>query len=165
MSSSRGYLGRCPVDLTPAPTWEQSYLEQRVRPLIDQAAAEHVIDPVAVELAARLGTEHLGPVEPPSLVHGDLWSGNRLVDSGGRSWLIDPAAHYAHRELDLAMMALFGGFSDEVITGYQQEYPLHAGWQQRIAVHQVLPLVVHALLFGAGYGPQTVRALRSALAQ
>ncbi|WP_153396866.1 fructosamine kinase family protein [Ornithinicoccus halotolerans] len=157
-----GYLGLCPVDLTPADSWAESWLDRRVRPLTRQAVAAGVLDPAAAALADRLGPEGLGPPEPPTLVHGDLWAGNRLVDASGDSWLIDPAAHWGHREVDLAMMRLFGGFTDREHAAYAEELPLAEGWRQRVPVYQLVPLLVHAILFDGGYGAQTMAALRAA---
>jgi fructosamine-3-kinase len=104
--------------------------------------------------------EALGvPDEPPARLHGDLWAGNRLVDASGRSWLIDPAAHGGHREFDLAMMDLFGGFGDDCFAAYNEVFPLAAGWHERIALHQIAPLVVHAIKFGGGYVPAALAAI------
>jgi fructosamine-3-kinase len=101
--------------------------------------------------------------EPPSRLHGDLWAGNRLVDGDGRSWLIDPAAHGGHREHDLAMMRLFGGFGPEVFEAYADAFPLEPGWEDRVALHQLAPLAVHAIKFGGGYVAATQAALRQYL--
>ena len=158
-----GYLGRCPIDLTPTDSWASSYLDHRVRPLARRAVGQGVLDPAALPLVDRLGPEHLPPEEPPTLVHGDLWAGNRLVDPRGDSWLIDPSAHHGHRELDLAMMQLFGGFGEAVFRAYEEEHPLAEGWRDRVPVHQVVPLLVHAILFGGVYGAQTLTALRQAV--
>lgn len=157
-----GYLGDCPVDLTPTDTWAQSWLERRVVPLARQAVDRGALDASALASAERLTAAHLGPEEPPTLVHGDLWSGNRLVDDAGDSWLIDPAAHYGHREVDLAMMQLFGGFSGRAYAAYAEAFPLADGWQERVAVYQTVPLLVHVLLFGGGYAVQAAEVLRSA---
>ncbi|MEQ1786557.1 MAG: fructosamine kinase family protein, partial [Acidimicrobiales bacterium] len=94
-------------------------------------------------------------------LHGDLWAGNRLVDRRGDSWLIDPAAHGGHREFDLSMMRLFGGFGDACFDAYTEVHPLTSGWQDRVALHQIAPLVVHAIKFGGGY----VGAAESAIAR
>lgn len=158
----RGWLGNCPVDLAPTPDWAESWLARRVVPLARQAAAARILPDAAVEDAERIGRAALGPAEPPTLVHGDLWAGNRLVDGAGRNWLIDPCAHYGHREVDLAMMDLFGGFGPEALAAYQEEFPLAPGWEQRIPVYQAVPLLVHAILFGGGYGRAATRALRAA---
>ncbi|MFK5635066.1 MULTISPECIES: fructosamine kinase family protein [unclassified Ornithinimicrobium] len=157
-----GYLGACPVDLSPTGSWAESWLARRVVPLARRAAGEGRVDPATAALAERVGDERLGPAEQPTLVHGDLWAGNRLLDPAGRSWLIDPCAHYGHREVDLAMMQLFGGFSGRVFAAYVEAFPLADGWRERIPVYQLVPLLVHALLFGGGYGVQAGDALREA---
>lgn len=156
------YLGACPVDLTPTETWHESWVRRRVVPLARQAAERGALDPADAALAERIGPERLGPPEPPALLHGDLWGGNRLVDTRGRSWLIDPCAQLGHREVDLAMMQLFGGFSGRVFAAYVEAHPLADGWQERVAVYQTVPLLVHAILFGGGYGVQAGEALREA---
>ncbi|MGB5759797.1 MAG: fructosamine kinase family protein, partial [Acidimicrobiales bacterium] len=103
----------------------------------------------------RLGV----PEEPPARLHGDLWAGNRLVDGDGRSWLIDPACHGGHREFDLAMMRLFGGFDETCHRAYHDHSPLAAGWRERVALHQIAPLVVHAIKFGGGYRAAAIDAI------
>jgi fructosamine-3-kinase len=124
-----------------------------------QAADAHLVEAVA----ARIG-ELAGPPEPPSRIHGDLWSGNVLW-SGGQAWLIDPAAHGGHRETDLAMLALFGApFLEQIVAAYQAVAPLAVGWRQRVPLHQMHPLLVHACLYGAGYGTRAGAAARAALA-
>ena len=117
--------------------------------------ALHLLDSLEPRIA-----ELCGPAESPSLVHGDLWAGNRLVDQTGVNWLIDPAAHYAHREFDLAMMQLFGGFGREAFTSYDDAYPLADGWQARVPWYQLTPLLVHAILFGGSYGASIMSVLR-----
>ncbi len=111
-------------------------------------------------LAGRLD-EFGAADEPPARLHGDLWAGNRLVDSAGESWLIDPAAHGGHREFDLAMMRLFGGFGDECFAAYDDVHPLAGGWRERVALHQIAPLVVHAVKFGGGYVAAATRAIHT----
>ncbi|MGB5951061.1 MAG: fructosamine kinase family protein [Ornithinimicrobium sp.] len=163
--ATTGYLGSVSIDLTPSATWAESYLQRRVRPLVQQAVQERGLDAAAVAHVEELiaSPEVCGPPEPPTLVHGDLWSGNRLIDADGRSWLIDPSAHYGHRESDLAMMRLFGGFGEEVFAAYHEALPLAPGWDDRVLLHQVVPLAVHVILFGSSYEPALMRALRSLL--
>lgn len=156
------YLGDCPIDLTPTESWADSWLTRRVLPLTRRAVDEGRLDASSLVDAARIPPGSLGPPEPPTLLHGDLWAGNRLVDGSGDSWLIDPCAQYGHREVDLAMMQLFGGFSGRVFAAYTQERPLAAGWQDRVVVYQSVPLLVHTLLFGGGYAVQTAEVLRRA---
>lgn len=136
----------------PCATWAEFYGTQRLLPLA--RLAHGVLAPAAIEglekLADRLD-EFAAADEPPARLHGDLWAGNRVVDVAGASWLIDPAAHGGHREFDLAMMRLFGGFGDDAFGAYDDVHPLTAGWRERVALHQIAPLVVHAVKFGGGY--------------
>ena len=147
----------------PCVTWPEFYAENRLLPLARLARDGGALAPATIadleRLAPRLAA--FDTDEPPARVHGDLWAGNRLVDAGGRSWLIDPAAHGGHREFDLAMMRLFGGFAGECFDAYADVYPLEPGWEGRVALHQIAPLVVHAIKFGGGY----VRAATAAIAQ
>lgn len=146
----------------PTSTWAEFYGESRLRPLARLAADANALSPATIrsleDVAGRLG-ELGGPVEPPARLHGDLWAGNRVVGEGGVSWLIDPAAHGGHREFDLAMMRLFGGFGEDCFRVYAEANPLADGWETRIALHQLAPLVVHAIKFGSPYGAATERAL------
>lgn len=108
--------------------------------------------------------ELAGPAEPPARLHGDLWSGNVLWAADGDVRLIDPAAHGGHRETDLAMLRLFGcPHLEAVLDGYQRVAPLAEGWTERVGVHQLFPLLVHAVLFGRGYAEQALSVARSAL--
>jgi fructosamine-3-kinase len=88
------------------------------------------------------------------LLHGDLWWGNVLFGADGRAWLIDPSVHGGHPEEDLAMLALFGTVPDRLLEAYQEVAPLQSGWQERVALFQLYPLLVHAVLFGEGYRTQ-----------
>lgn len=148
----------------PCETWSEFYATQRLLPLAKIASTAGALpDQLIANLEAIAGRlESLGgPPEPPSRLHGDLWAGNRLVDSRGRSWLIDPASHGGHREFDLAMMRLFGGFGPECFDAYEEAWPLADGWADRVALHQLAPLVVHAIKFGGGYVSATESALAS----
>ena len=104
--------------------------------------------------------ESIIPEEQPALIHGDLWSGNYLVGPEGEPVLIDPAVYYGHREMDLGMMHLFGGFSSELFEAYDKAFPLAEGWRERIPIHQLYPLLVHVNLFGGGYVNQVENILR-----
>jgi fructosamine-3-kinase len=147
--------------------WPDWYASRRLLPYLRRAADAGTLGPAHVRLVdavlARI-TELAGPAEPPSRIHGDCWSGNVLW-SGGRGWLIDPAAHGGHRETDLAMLALFGApFLDRILASYAEVAPLAAGWRARVPLHQLHPLLVHVCLFGAGYAGPVAEAARAALA-
>jgi fructosamine-3-kinase len=161
-----GYIASLPLDNTPGTEWGSWYAEQRLVPYLRKASDRGGLSGADVTLveavAARVG-ELAGPPEPPSRIHGDLWSGNVLW-SGGRGWLIDPAAHGGHRETDLAMLALFGApHLDEVMRAYTEVAPLADGYRQRVPLHQLHPLLVHVCLFGASYAGQLRAAARAAL--
>ena len=146
----------------PLGDWPTFYAERRLLPLARIAAERGALPRASVErlerLAARLA-DFGAADEPPSRLHGDLWAGNRMLDEKGRSWLVDPAAHGGHREFDLAMMRLFGGFGEACHAAYREASPLAPGWQERVPLHQLAPLVVHAIKFGGSY----VAATRDAL--
>ncbi len=143
-------LAADPVD--DAATW---IVEQRWQPLARAAADRGALPGAALPALDRLcaaAAELLGPPEPPARLHGDLWAGNVLARADGTPVLIDPAAHGGHREVDLAMLRLFGGPSQRCFDAYAEAYPLAAGHAERVALHQLTPLLVHAVLFGGGYG-------------
>jgi fructosamine-3-kinase len=162
-----GFIASLPLDNTwDAGDWPQWYARRRLLPFLSRAVdtgALRTEDARLVEAVIdRIGLL-AGPAEPPSRIHGDCWAGNVLW-SGGRGWLIDPAAHGGHRETDLAMLALFGAPSlDRILVGYEDTVPLAAGWRSRIPLHQLHPLLVHACLFGASYRDEVRAAARAAL--
>jgi fructosamine-3-kinase len=147
----------------PCADWATFYATQRLAPLARLARDGGALPAAAVAGLERLDADRLrevgGPPELPARLHGDLWAGNRLVDADGRSWLIDPACHGGHREFDLAMMRLFGGFGADCFAAYGEAWPLADGWEQRVPLHQIAPLVVHAVKFGGGYGPAAAEAI------
>jgi fructosamine-3-kinase len=163
-------LGSTPLDSTPpaGPSdWPQWYASRRLLPYLRMAVDAGALGPEDARLVEAV-TERIGslagPAEPPSRIHGDCWAGNVLW-SGGEGWLIDPAAHGGHRETDLAMLALFGAPDlDRILAGYNDTVPLAAGWRDRIPLHQLHPLLVHACLFGASYADGVRTAARAALA-
>jgi fructosamine-3-kinase len=161
-AAAPGYIGSLPLDNTPAATWPEFYAERRVRPYLRAARDRGALsesDAAAIEAALdRLAV----PEEPPARLHGDLWSGNVHWAADGRAWLVDPAAHGGHRETDLAMLALFGApHLDRIVAAYTEAYPLGAGWRDRVGLHQLHPLLVHAVLFGGGYGARAAAVARA----
>ena len=158
--------GSLAVPNSPHKDWASFYRACRLLPLLDKAQERSALSASTIDklhtLCDRL-PDVAPPPAPPSLVHGDLWAGNRIVDSAGLSWLIDPAAHGNHREFDLAMMRLFGGYESTCFSAYNEAYPLDAGWQQRIPLMQLAPLIVHAIKFGGHYAAATDDAVSSLL--
>lgn len=146
----------------PCDTWVSFMADRRLRPLArigrDRRALPADLAAGLEALADRLADLGI-PEEGPARLHGDLWAGNRMVGADGRSWLIDPAAHGGHREHDLAMMDLFGGFGEACWAAYDTVHPLAPGWRDRVALHQVVPLAVHAIKFGGGYVDAARRAV------
>jgi fructosamine-3-kinase len=161
-----GFIASLPLPNDQADSWPSWYAEHRLLPycrLARDAGTFGAADVTVVEsVAGRVG-ELAGQTEPPARIHGDCWSGNVLW-SGGRGWLIDPAAHGGHRETDLAMMALFGApYLDQIVATYDEVAPLASGWQARVPLHQLHPLLVHVCLFGAAYRQSALAAARAAL--
>jgi fructosamine-3-kinase len=132
--------------------WPQWYAERRVLPYLKQAVDLGTATPQEANEIESCCARLPASDEPAARIHGDLWSGNLLWAADGRCWLIDPAAHGGHRETDLAMLALFGvPHLDRIIAAYDEAWPLADGWRERIGIHQLNPLLVHAVLFGGGY--------------
>jgi fructosamine-3-kinase len=149
------FLATLPQDNTAESDWPTFYVERRLRPLCRRA---HLGLDAKLD-ALRTRSDRFGPVEPPARLHGDLWWGNVGALADGAPVIIDPAVYGGHREIDLAMLALFGGLPDRMIAAYEARFPLAAGWRDRIALHQLYPLAAHACLFGGGYGTQVASTL------
>jgi fructosamine-3-kinase len=146
----------------PCRTFAEFYVTQRLEPLRRLAGQAQALPAKTLKDIDRIidRIEILaGPREPVARLHGDLWGGNRIVDREGRNWLIDPSAHGGHREHDLAMMRLFGGFSAETFEAYDDLFPLMDGWTKRLPLHQLPPLIVHAVRFGGHYVGRVEQAL------
>ncbi len=159
-----GFIGRLPLPNRTAPTWPEFYATRRLLPYLKLARDRGAIeadDAAAVEgVVRRLAV--LVPEEPPARLHGDLWNGNVLWGLDGACRVIDPAAYGGHREVDLAMLSLFGlPHLHRVLDAYDEEHPLADGWRDRLGVHQLFPLLVHACLFGGGYGARAADTARS----
>jgi fructosamine-3-kinase len=150
-----GFIGRLPLPNRPAPSWAEFYATKRVLPYLKLARDRDAISPDgAAYVEAVIGRlADLVPEEGPRRLHGDLWNGNVIWTHDGGCCVIDPAAHGGHRETDLAMLALFGlPQLPRVLQAYEEVSPLADGWDDRVGLHQLFPLLVHACLFGGGYG-------------
>jgi len=156
------FIGSLPQDNRSMPSWVEFFYARRLEPQVKRAANMGRLDAATVrnfeKLAARL-VDLFAVDEPPARLHGDLWSGNLHVDSEGEPCLIDPAVYGGHREMDLGMMRLFGGFSARVFDAYAEQYPLSPGFQDRIQLTQLYPLLVHVNLFGGGYAASVRNAV------
>jgi fructosamine-3-kinase len=161
------YIGNRPLPTGSETSWGRFYAELRVLPFLEVAQSVGTISDagarVVREACDRIADGAFDDDEPPARLHGDLWNGNVLWASDGVV-LIDPAAHGGHRETDLAMLALFGcPHLDAILEGYADEAPLRAGWRDRVALHQLHPLAVHAAGHGPSYGESLHRAARAVL--
>lgn len=159
-----GYIGSQPLQLRPADHWGTFYAEQRMLPYADAAVRSGNLSPrgrtLVDRVADRLRDGEFDDDRPPGRIHGDLWAGNVVFTAAGVV-LIDPAAHGGHGLTDLAMLHLFGAPELRAISdAYADAAALPAGWPQLIGLHQLHPLLVHAVTHGPGYGAeaQTVAA-------
>ncbi|WP_116419998.1 fructosamine kinase family protein [Subtercola boreus] len=162
------FIGRRALPAALGTAWGRFYAEARVRPFLDPAeragnlsrAARSVVE----DACDRIADGEFDDGEPPARIHGDLWAGNVLFAAEGVV-LIDPAAHGGHRETDLAMLALFGcPFLGSIVSAYEESHPLAPGWRERVPLHQLHPLAVHAAGHGPSYGHELERAALLTLA-
>jgi len=160
--TENNYIGSLIQRNDPSENWTEFFCRHRIMPLVKvlrdtgRYATENVT--VAENFCNKIG--NVFPVEKPSLLHGDLWSGNFMVDANKMPVLIDPAVYCGHREIDIGMTKLFGGFDNIFYESYHDTFPLEKGWQQRLPFSQLYPLLVHAVLFGGGYVGQTLSVLK-----
>jgi fructosamine-3-kinase len=162
-----GFIAVLPLPNQPTASWVDFYCELRVLPYLRAARDRKAISDDGAAAIDQLLTDldrHAGPPEPPSRIHGDLWSGNVVWGADGVAYLVDPAAHGGHRETDLAMLHLFGApHLSRILAAYAEASPLADGWESRLPLHQLHPLLVHAVLFGGSYGERAADAARSVL--
>ena len=156
------FIGRLPQSNAPADDWPTFYWSSRLEPQLRLAVDRGLIDGRTrsrFDLLREKLPALVGPSEPPARLHGDLWGGNLHVDDSGAPCVIDPAVYGGHRELDLAMMRLFGGFGSRVFSAYDEAMPLAPGAADRVPLYQLYPLLVHVNLFGGSYVGSVKRAL------
>jgi fructosamine-3-kinase len=151
-----GFIGSLAQDNTAGDSWPDWFARRRLGPYLRMAIDRDALagtDVTTVERVLMRIERYAPPPEPPARLHGDLWPGNLLWAADGRAWLVDPAAHGGHRETDLAQLALFGGAPhlDRILAAYDEAWPLAPGWQDRVPLHQLHLLLVHAALFGGRY--------------
>jgi protein-ribulosamine 3-kinase len=162
---NNNYIGSLPQLNNKRNTWTNFYIEQRLQPLVTMAFNRALLSNADLKnfeaLYKRLPS--IFDEEQPSLVHGDLWSGNYLIAEDESPYLIDPAVYYGHREMDIAMSALFGGFGDDFYRAYNEAYKLNDNWKNRIELWNLYPLLVHVNLFGMSYVPQLQASLKKYL--
>lgn len=144
------YIGSLPQINTPKSDFVTFFIENRLEPQLKLAGNALSQLSLSFERLYKKLPEII-PDERPALIHGDLWSGNFLIGPEGKACLIDPAVYYGHRESDIAMSKLFGGFDAEFYSSYNDAYPLIQGWQARVDIFNLYPLLVHVNLFGGGY--------------
>lgn len=156
------YIGSLVQKNNPNPDFCNFFILNRIEPQLATARNKGAFGPGAIRCFNSLfnNLHNLIPPEKPALLHGDLWSGNFMVNAEGSPCLIDPAVYFGHREADIAMTQLFGGFSPEFYALYNQAWPMEKGWQNRMDIFNLYPLLVHVNLFGGGYVQQVLQIIR-----
>lgn len=156
------YIGLTEQRNSPRSNWADFYRDQRILAVSNRCdldlATRRLVNDVAKQMEALVGD-----AEPPSRLHGDLWSGNAAADANGTPWVFDPAVSGGSRELDLAMMRLFGGFPRRTFDAYEESFPQLPGHEERVALYQLYFLLVHVAIFGSAYVGQTQQCLRAIL--
>lgn len=150
---SDNYIGSLHQKNKKTPSWELFYAEQRILPICEELVNLKLFSMPDVNAAESFckKLKEIFPKETPSLLHGDLWSGNFMIAADGHAAMYDPAVYYGHREMDLGMTLLFGGFEKTFYEAYDEAYPLEQKWKSRVEFTQLYPLLVHAVLFGGSY--------------
>ncbi|NQZ78968.1 MAG: fructosamine kinase family protein [Ekhidna sp.] len=138
------FIGSLPQRNTQSEDWSSFFTNTRLKPLVDRATSNNLMTTQTANAFEKLYTKlkNLIPDEPPSLIHGDLWSGNYIVSTDHKAAIFDPAIHYGHRETELAFTTLFGGFDSKFYDAYQATFPLERGFQERFDIHNLYPLMV-----------------------
>jgi len=156
------YIGSLPQANLPTASGIDFFFEQRLLPQAGMALYKGLLTKSVYDALFRLRNQlpNIVPNERPALLHGDLWSGNVMVTEEGEPALIDPAVYFGYREADLAFTKLFGGFADRFYEAYDEAFPLEEGFNERVAIYNLYPLLVHVNLFGTGYVSGVERVLK-----
>lgn len=156
------YLGSLLQKNEKRDSWESFFTDMRIRPQLELAKRNKLATTEFLRLFDKMLSriDRYFPKELPAALHGDLWTGNFMTDSFGEAVIFDPAVYYGHREMDLGMSKLFGGFDKRFYDSYQEVYPLEPGWEDRIHVANLYPLLAHVNLFGGSYTAQVIQILR-----
>jgi protein-ribulosamine 3-kinase len=156
------YIGSLIQENNPYPDFFSFFISQRIEPQLKNARNKGAFSHSDVRCFDSLfkSLHNIIPVEKPALIHGDLWNGNFMVNASGSPCLIDPAVYYGHREADIAMTQLFGGFHPDFYQAYNHAWPMEKEWPKRMDIFNLYPLLVHVNLFGGGYAGQVLRIIR-----
>ncbi len=156
------YIGKLSQRNGYHPNWLEFFIRERLEPQVKLAIDSGKLPKNLLSIFDRVMnyTYVVFPDEPPALLHGDLWNGNYLFNSEGKASTYDPAVYFGHREMDLAMTRLFGGFDSDFYQGYNEEYPLEKGYEERFKLCNLYPVLVHANLFGGHYCSQAEALLK-----
>lgn len=156
------FIGRLPQSNTRHEEWTPFFIEERMEPQLERAIKDGRLNKEIRRNFESLYKQlnNIFPDEPPSLIHGDLWGGNYFYDDSGTPTIYDPAVYYGHREMELAFTHLFGGFSGDFYSSYEESYPLEAGFMNRKDIYNLYPLLVHTNLFGGSYARQVESIIR-----
>lgn len=155
------YIGSLTQSNQKHTSWREFFIQERIEPQLKLAIDKNALP---IEMARDFTTlyarlDRFYYEEKPSLIHGDLWSGNYLIAKDSGPYLIDPAIYFGNREMDIAMSTLFGGFPQNFYDGYNAAFPLQTGWAERLNLWNLYPLLVHVSLFGSSYVPQLKASL------
>ncbi|MFK8104286.1 MAG: fructosamine kinase family protein [Saprospiraceae bacterium] len=156
------YIGKLPQSNRQKAKWIDFFLAERLQPQIKKGVDQGILTSDIQRQFERLNQRlpQLLPEEKPSLLHGDLWRGNTMAGLGQKPILIDPAVYFGHREMDLAMTRLFGGFPMTFYAHYQQNFPLEKDYEERLEIYQLYYLLVHVNLFGVAFLGQVANILK-----
>lgn len=159
--SQDNYIASLVQTNSPKNSWHEFFIENRLEPFAGKAYYEGLMSLESLKRLQKIypKLENIFPKEKPSLLHGDLWTGNILRGKRGSPSLIDPAVYFGQREMDLAFSRMFGGFEKEFYQSYETVFPLEPGFEERIPIYNLYPFLVHLLLFGKSYLPGIERTV------